>query len=213
MTHEAVAFWLRRTTPNAPPGDLDAMLRNLTCLLDEELKHTRRLAHWMRLRLKAQTQSDPRCVDVLIDSEREVLLNLVLVERDRIASLTEIGQLLGHRHPSRLRLAELILHCPAEQRDELLDLREEFRDLADDIERLGAALGKLKRQRVGRATVYFSDADPVAVPAMESETAAAPDPAAPESAQSRARGSSTSDESGKAEREPRPRRVRKPEGA
>ena len=70
--------------------------------------------------------------------------------------MTELGQILNHPAPSRLRLAELVLYACPEGRDELLDLREDFRDLADAFEDLSGVEPLFSRHNAGQIRLFLT---------------------------------------------------------
>jgi hypothetical protein len=136
--------------------EFQALISDLVQTLREELRHHRRLRDVLREKKAGRLERVPRDLEVLLRREREVVTDLAMVERDRIALLTEVGQLLGHPTPSRLRIAELVLHAYPEDRDELLDLREEFRDVADEIDDLAAVDPLFARHRQDQVRLYVS---------------------------------------------------------
>jgi hypothetical protein len=124
--------------------------------LREELRHHRRFRDLVRAKKESLLRETPQELECLYRKEREVVNDLVILQRDRIALLTEIGQHLGHPTPSKLRIAELVLHAHPEDRDELLDLRDEFRDVADDLDDLGAVEPLFSRHRQEHVRLYVS---------------------------------------------------------
>ncbi len=136
--------------------DVYDMVETLIGLLHQEYKSVLRVATLVKKRLTADARHDFSCREACLDVENEALLEFVLVERERIAALTEIGLALGLSRPSRLRIAELVFHVTPELRDELLDVREDLRDLADELDGLRAASGSLEYHNLGRVTLYTS---------------------------------------------------------
>jgi len=149
-----------RTDPENSLRGHDAEFQGLIAqLLDtmrQELRQNRRLLDVVRQRKGARLGQTGATVDSLLRAERELLSNAVTVERDRISLLTELGQLLGHPSPSRLRVAEIILHSSPENRDDLLDLRDEFRDVADELDDLNSVEPLFARQRRERIRLYVT---------------------------------------------------------
>jgi len=136
--------------------DLAEMVDTMARVLDELRRVSARLVCLLRARLDASRSGDLDTLASCFEHEREVLVDFVLAERERVACLTEIGLTLGHRSPSRLRIAELILYLDCAQRDELLDLREALRDVADEVDALVAATHRLQHLRSGRMSLYIS---------------------------------------------------------
>jgi flagellar biosynthesis/type III secretory pathway chaperone len=136
--------------------EIEALIGNLVETLNEEVRHHRRLRDVVRRKKESLVGHSGQEIELLLRREREVVTDLATVERDRIALLTEVGQNLGHPTPSRLRIAELVLHARPEDRDELLDLRDEFRDLADEIDGLTAVEPLFTRHQQDHVRLYVS---------------------------------------------------------
>jgi len=133
---------------------LQGMIAQLVDTLREELRQNQRLLRIVRHKKESLQRNLP--LEDLLRAEREVVSDAVTIERDRIALLTELGQVLGHDHPARLRVAEVILYSNPENRDELLDLRDELRDVADEIDDLGSVEPLFTRHRQDRIRLYVS---------------------------------------------------------
>jgi hypothetical protein len=139
-----------------PAPQFQALISNLVRTLQEELRQNRRLLGVVRKRKAGAGSGGFSALDSVLRAEREMLTNTVLLERDRIALVTELGELLGHAQPSRLRVAEILLYAAAEDRDELLELRDELRDIADELEDLGAVDAAFARHRQGSIQIYVT---------------------------------------------------------
>jgi len=140
-----------------PSGtQFQALISGLVEALREELRHHRRLRDILREKKAVRLRSAPHDVEAILRREREVVTDLATVERDRISLLTEVGQLLEHPTPSRLRIAELVHHAFPEDRDELLDLRDEFRDVADEIDDMASVEPIFTRHRQDQVRLYVS---------------------------------------------------------
>ena len=130
------------------------MVTVLAGVLGEELKQSERLVRLLRDRLEAELRGDEDRVVYSLEVEREVLTDLVLYERERIACLEEIGLTLGHRQPDRLRIAELSLYTPHDLRDELLELRDRMRDVADELDGIHHAGARMSCRRSGTIRLF-----------------------------------------------------------
>jgi hypothetical protein len=140
------------------PSDTEfqALISGLVRALREELRQTRRLRDIVREKKAVRVRNVPHDLEAILRREREVVSDLATVERDRIALLTEVGQLLCHPTPSRLRIAELVHHAFPEDRDELLDLRDEFRDVADEIDDLSSVEPLFTQHRQDQVRLYVT---------------------------------------------------------
>ena len=136
--------------------EFQGLIEQIVRTLREELRHHRRFRDLVREKKELVIRQAPQELECLYRKQREVVNDLVILQRDRIALLTEIGQHLGHPSPSRLRIAELVLHAHPEDRDELLDLRDEFRDVADDLDDLGAVEPLFSRHGQDHVRLYVS---------------------------------------------------------
>lgn len=124
---------LRRTDP-----EFQSLLALLIEVLRKELRLHERVLEAARLRRAMRRSPGQGPLDAALRTEKELILNAALMERDRLSLITELGQILDHPNPPCLRLAELIHHAASEHQDELLDLREDFRDLADAFDDVNA---------------------------------------------------------------------------
>ena len=124
--------------------------------LREELRQNQKLLKTIRRKKESCLAGARHDLESFYGIERELVTNVVMVERDRIALVTELGQILGHPSPSRLRIAEILLYVGPESRDELLELREEFRDVADEIDDLVAAEPRFTRHKRDQVRLYIT---------------------------------------------------------
>ncbi|MBN1443141.1 MAG: hypothetical protein JXA90_10550, partial [Planctomycetes bacterium] len=136
--------------------EIEEAAETMSGLLREQAKYIGRVVGLVRDRHRARGAGDLAECQSCLELEKEAMLDFVLVERERIALLRQIGQELGHRRPSSLRIAELIFHVSPELRDELLDVREELRDQAEELERLRSLSSQLEHHTVGRVTLFLS---------------------------------------------------------
>lgn len=125
--------------------ELHLMLDSLGSILDQELNLSRQLCDVLRCRVEAEDRDDFNEREQCMGTEREVLSNLAMIERERIAAMGEISLVLGCRRVKPMRIAELILYVEPEYRDALLDVREMIRDCAEEIEVLNSANARFQR--------------------------------------------------------------------
>lgn len=154
-------------TPTVPTAngcrELHLMLDNLSSILDQELNHSMKLSEVLRRRVEAEDRDDFNEREQCMEPEREVLSNLAMIERERIAAMGEISLALGCRRTKPMRIAELILYVEPEYRDELLDVRDLIRDYAEEIEVLNSANPRFQRVCADGMDLYIavSEGSPV----------------------------------------------------
>lgn len=136
----------------------EELISQLIETLHQELHQHRRLLEIVRAKKLGCLGGEVRGRETLLHVEKEILADLVTMQRDRIALLTELGLILKHRTPSRVRIAELVLHSSPEGRDELLDLRDEFRDAADEFQTLAGVEPAFSRHRAGDTRLFVDAA-------------------------------------------------------
>ena len=136
--------------------EFQSLIDQLIETLREELRQNHRLLRVIRQKKESLVREKRGDLERLLRVEREVVTDAVTVERDRISLLTEVGEVLGHANPSRLRVAEIVLHAGPEQRDELLDLREEIRDIADELEALNSVEPVFSHHRQDQVRLYVT---------------------------------------------------------
>jgi hypothetical protein len=140
--------------------ELNEKVGCLIGLLREQLRYSRRVAALVKRRVQASAAGRLHERNACLELQRDVLQDYYLVERERQTLLTEIGLLLGVDRPQRLRLAQLVIYCEPEDRDELLDVREELRDVADALESLRAWGGRLDHHANGRIALFLAPETP-----------------------------------------------------
>lgn len=123
--------------PAANPA-LRGMIAQLLETLREELRQNRRLVRLVRRKKVSLLRDAYNELDSILRAEREAVMDAATLERDRIQLFAQLGQVLGHPEPTRLRIADLAPHAEPGQREELLEIREELRDLAAELEDLAS---------------------------------------------------------------------------
>ena len=136
-------------------NDLHDLISQLIETLHLELTQHQRLLRILREKKVRCLEGEMEDMETLLRVEKEVLADLVTMQRDRVSLITELGEILGREHPSSLRLAELVLYSSPEGRDELLDLRDEFRDVADEFEALSSVEPTFSQHRSGQIRLYL----------------------------------------------------------
>ncbi len=140
-------------------GQVDELIE----LLERYVRRHRELRAIVRQRKDLGTDEDRHALEEIGDVEREVLADIGLLERDRITRMARLAQVLGSPSPDSMRLAELIGYVDTDQRDALLELREEIRGLADELDRFrasnrgGVAVQTLEHRKLYLAVVSGGD--------------------------------------------------------
>ena len=150
----------REMSPKNPCRDPDfhELVTSLIGTLQEENRQHQRFLRVVRRKKDAIGRGALNELDGIFRTEKEVLADCVTVERDRVAMLHALSECLGDG-PRRLRLAELMLYANPEDRDELLDLRDDFRDVADELEALSGVESRFARHVSGNMRLYLHDGD------------------------------------------------------
>lgn len=148
----------RQTTPSTD-GAFHELVTSLIDTLQEENRQNQRFLRVIRRKKELIGRGAYNELDGIFRSEKEILADCVTVERDRVAILQALGECIGRDRPRRLRLAELMLYASPEARDELLDLRDDFRDVADELEALAGVETRFERHVSGNMRLYLHDGD------------------------------------------------------
>lgn len=141
--------------PAADPA-LRSMIAQLVDTLREELRQNRRLVRIVRRKKVSVLREALNELDAILRAEREVLVDVAMVERDRIQLVAQLAQVLGAPHPTRFRIAELAPHADPAAREELLEIREELRELASELEELGSVEPLFTRHSQDNVRLYVS---------------------------------------------------------
>ncbi len=134
------------------------LVADLIGVLHQELRHNHKLLQLLHAKKLVETESAEFETSRLLRQEKEVLGDCVTFERERRMLLLALGEHITARIGHPTRIAELVGYCSPEARDELLDLREEFRDLADELEALSAVEARFVRHASGNIRLYLRDA-------------------------------------------------------
>ena len=143
--------------PSRLNNDFHELVSSLIDTLQEESRQNQRFLRVMRRKREAIGRGARNELDGIFRTEKEVLADCVTIERDRLAILLALGECLGGQRRRRVRLAELVIYARPEARDELLDLREDFRDVADELEALSAVECRFARHISGNMRLYLHD--------------------------------------------------------
>ena len=135
--------------------EIHQMLDNLTGILDLELQYSRKFTEVLRCRVEAEDRDDFNERELCLVAEKELLGNLAMIDRERVAAVGELSLAFGCRREKPMRIAELILYVDPEYRDALLDVRELIRDCADEIESLNNANNRFQRLSAAGMDLYL----------------------------------------------------------
>jgi hypothetical protein len=151
----------REIPQNSPCLDPDfhELVTSLIDTLQEESRQNQRYLRVVRRKKAAIGRGARNELDGIFRTEKEVLADCVTIERDRVSLLLALGECIGGERPRRLRLAELMLYANPDARDELLDLREDFRDVADELEALSGVESRFARHVSGNMRLYLHDGE------------------------------------------------------
>ena len=149
----------REIPENAPSLDPDfhELVSSLIDTLQEESRQNQRFLTVVRRKKAALGRGAHNELDGIFRTEKEVLADCVTIERERLAISLALGECLGGSGPRRMRLAELMLYASPDDRDELLDLRDDFRDVADELEALSGVESRFARHVSGNMRLYLHD--------------------------------------------------------
>ncbi len=117
-------------------ADLGSLTDRLIGILERHARLHRQLLSLMERKKRAMVGDRLDELEEILGEERDAVGTIGESERERIALMDAIGSLLGFAPPRRLRLLDLISRVGEEHREVLLDLRDELRDIADDMDRI-----------------------------------------------------------------------------
>lgn len=120
--------------------DLDSLaFRHLVSRLIDVLgllcRHHRSLVEILGQKKAAMVRLEHDDLEMILDLEREIVGSIGSVEEERIEVTRDIARSLG-MPGDRIRLRELVMHVGDEFQEDLIDLRDDLRDIADEIEKL-----------------------------------------------------------------------------
>ncbi|MBI4585795.1 MAG: flagellar protein FlgN [Planctomycetes bacterium] len=132
------------------------LIEQLIDVLKLHIKHHRGLLEIMDRKKKAMISMKREELEKILDLEREVIGAVGVVEEERIHLTAAISKALGSPKGGAMRLAELIQHVGEDYREELLDLREEMRDIADAMDCLNQINRTLAMHSLDHLHLYIA---------------------------------------------------------
>lgn len=133
--------------------------------LHGHLRKHRELVDLLERKKDALVAIDLEGVETIETTEREVVTAIGELEAERIERTAEIGRLIGHPRPAALRLREIVPYVESDQADELIELRDALRAVADRLERLNALARTLASHSMDHIHIFLamvSGVDPTA---------------------------------------------------
>ena len=116
----------------------------------------RQLAKLLEEKKIALVEMNDESLEGILEHERSVIERIGDIESERIELTEEVAVFLGRPPGSTIRLVELIMLVGDDYREELLDLRDEVRDVADRIDRVNKLNGSLVVQSLEDIHLYIA---------------------------------------------------------
>ena len=120
------------------------LIERLIDTLRLHVKHHRNLLDIMERKKKAMIQMSQQEIELILDLEREAIGAVGIIEEERLQIMRAVSEALGSPKGPAMRLAELVHYVGEDYQEELLDLRDEIRDVADSMD----CLNKVNRTLV-----------------------------------------------------------------
>jgi len=112
------------------------LVDRLIAILDGHIRIHRRLLDVLEAKKSAMVEARIEDLEKIVDVEREAIAAVTESERERIRTTDAIGEAMGFSPARRMRLLDLVQVAPEDQKEVLLDLRDDLREIADAIDRL-----------------------------------------------------------------------------
>jgi flagellar biosynthesis/type III secretory pathway chaperone len=116
--------------------EIATKVERLVAILKGHLKNHRRLLEVMEKKRQACVRVQIEELEEAVAQERVAVEGIAQTEEERIEATAPLAEALGFSGGSRMRLLDLIQLVGEDHREELLDLRDELRDVADAMDRL-----------------------------------------------------------------------------
>lgn len=91
-----------------------------------------------------------------LETERQVIERIGEVETQRLDLVAELASQVGSEAGASMRIAELVIHVDDAAQEELLDLRDEIRDLADELDRINSLNRTLTLRSMDHIHMYIA---------------------------------------------------------
>lgn len=132
------------------------LVARLVDVLQQHLAHHRSLADILREKKAAVVELRHADLERIVDLEREVIGAIGVAEEERIAITQDLAVCAGRPRGSDLKLRELVQFAGEEHREELLDLRDELRAVADELDRLNELNRTLLLDSMSHINLYVA---------------------------------------------------------
>jgi flagellar biosynthesis/type III secretory pathway chaperone len=136
--------------------DFRNRVEKLIGVLNVHVDTHRQLAKLLEEKKLALVQMDYENLEGLLEYERTVIERIGDIERERMDVTEDLSVFLGRPAGSSIRLVELIMLAGDDYREDLLDLRDEIRDVADRIDRVNKLNGSMVIQSLEDIHLYIA---------------------------------------------------------
>ncbi len=143
-------------TTQTESAEFRELVRQLVDVLGLHATHHRALADVLGEKKTALVDKRFDDLQKTLDLEREAIGAIGAVEEERVRVTQEIARHLGKPRGALVRVRELVAHVDDEFREELLDLRDELRSIAADIERLNRMNRTLSVLSLDHVNLYIA---------------------------------------------------------
>lgn len=113
--------------------------------------------------LEALVEKESALTEVRLESleelrpvEEELIRALIEEEKERLLVTEEVGDLLEHEVPSRIRVSEMLPHLPTDLSERLAERRRSLREVAVCLSRQNAVNRALIEHSIGHVHVFLS---------------------------------------------------------
>jgi len=137
-------------------GELRRAAGALIDTLGDHLHTHRELASLLEKKKEALVAMDLPAIESTVDFERGLIDRIGEIEGRRIERTAEAGKLIGHPRPTAMRMRELIPYVEDDQAEELLEIRDSIRAVADRLERLNALARTLASHSIDHIRVFIA---------------------------------------------------------
>ncbi|MBN1422658.1 MAG: flagellar protein FlgN [Planctomycetes bacterium] len=124
--------------------------------LGDHLHKHRELATLLERKKEALVTIDLPTLESAVDAERRLIDAIGDLEGRRIERTAAAGRLIGHPRPTAMRMRELIPYIEDDQAQELLELRDSIRAVADRLDRLNALARTLASHSIDHIRVFLA---------------------------------------------------------
>ena len=137
-------------------AEFNSLVAQLIDVLYQHNNHHLNLIDILKSKKEAMVELKHDELEKILNLERESIGAIGVVEEERIGLTQELARYLGRPRGTLLKLVELVQYVDDAYQEELLNLRDSIRNIADELDRLNQLNRTLAFESLEHVNLYIS---------------------------------------------------------